>query len=199
MTLRGLQLTEIERSAHAMPSDDDDRTLVATFLRGDEAGFRGLYRRHSPSLFALVRRLLGPRQADAEDVLQETWLRAARGLAAFRWESSLRTWLASIAANTCRERQRANVREPTEPLGDHEPATAGAMLGFTDLDVERAVAALPSGYRAAVVLHDVWGLTHEEIGGSLGIDPGTSKSQLHRARRSLKSLLAGAPNPRPGD
>jgi RNA polymerase sigma-70 factor (ECF subfamily) len=164
---------------------DDDRGLAAAFLRGDEPAFRELYRRHTPRVYALVRRLLGGRHADAEDVMQETWLRAARGLGGFRWESSLRTWLTGIALNLCRERSRRQADSALES----EPATPPPVP--VDVDLERAVAGLSDGYRQVLILHDVWGLTHEEVGQALGIDAGTSKSQLSRARRLLKERLAG--------
>jgi RNA polymerase sigma-70 factor (ECF subfamily) len=75
-----------------------------------------------------------------------------------------------------------------------DPATPETAATFTDIDLERALAALADGYRQVLLLHDVWGLTHDEVGRTLGIDAGTSKSQLSRARRVLKErLLAGTP------
>jgi RNA polymerase sigma-70 factor (ECF subfamily) len=173
--------------------DEDDRALAVAFLRGDEPAFRELYRRHTPAVHGLARRLLGarPADADAEDLVQETWLRAARGLGGFRWESSLRTWLLGIVVNLARERSRRG-GPPLAPL-DGEPALPEAGRALGDVDLERALLALAEGYREVLLLHDVWGLTHDEVGRALGIDAGTSKSQLSRARRALKQrLLAGA-------
>lgn len=164
----------------------DDAELVARFCAAaDEAAFRALYARHSPALYALLRRLAG---ASAEDALQETWMRAARRLGTFRGESALRTWLFGIAVNAARETWRGR-----EPAGaDMAEVSAGGRPG-TDvaLDLHRAVAALPHGYRAVLLLHDSWGYTHAEVGALLGVDEGTSKSQLAHARAAVRRRLAG--------
>ena len=162
--------------------DQDDRALVAAFLAArSEDAFGTLYRRHSPMVFGLARRLAGA--AEAEDVLQEAWVRAIAGLPAFAWASSLRTWLCGIAVNCCRERWRRQITSP-EP----EPVVAPAISERT-LDVQAALARLSPGYRAVVVLHDVYGYTHVEIAAMLDIEAGTSKSQLARGRQALRVLL----------
>jgi RNA polymerase sigma-70 factor (ECF subfamily) len=168
---------------------DDDNTLVAAILEvGDEAAFRTLYRRHTPSLYALARRLIGGASADAEDAVQETWIRACRRFASFRGESALRTWLSGILVNRCRElRRNAATSGEASPLG--ETAIAPADDGLR-IDLERAIADLPDGYRRVVVLHDIEGYTHEDIAQLLDIDPGTSKSQLSRARHALRAALS---------
>jgi RNA polymerase sigma-70 factor (ECF subfamily) len=167
----------------------DDRALAEAFLHGDEPAFRELYRRHTPRVYALVRRLLGRRQQDADDAVQETWLRAARGLAGFRWDAAFGTWLVGIAVNVSREGRR---RPAADSLAvDFAPAVPPPDGG--GIDLERAVLTLPDGYRHVLVLHDVWGMTHEEVGRALGIDPGTSKSQLSRARRALRERLWTGP------
>lgn len=111
-------------------------------------------------------------------------------LPGFRWESSLRTWLAGITVNVCRDIVRRDIRERQRLAAAPPPATmvrpdAGA------LDVERAIAELPEGYREILVLHEIEGYTHDEISSLLGIDAGTSKSQLSRARQALRSRLRG--------
>jgi RNA polymerase sigma-70 factor (ECF subfamily) len=168
----------------------DDRTLAEAFLRGDEPAFRELYRRHTPRVYALVRRLLGGRRQDADDVVQETWLRAARGLAGFRWDAAFGTWLVGIAVNVSREAWR---RQPPGLPVSEDPAVAVTGPDGGRIDLERALLALADGYRQVLVLHDVWGLTHDEVGRALGIDPGTSKSQLSRARRALRERLCAGP------
>jgi RNA polymerase sigma-70 factor, ECF subfamily len=162
--------------------DPDD---VAGFLRDrDEAGFLRLYRAHTPALFRVAARLLGER-SQAEDAVQETWLRAIAGLPGFRGDSSLRTWLTGIAINCCREALR---RRAAAPQG--EPHERGVRAVAEDaLDLTRALLRLPEGYREVLVLHDVEGFTHREIGALLAIAPGTSKSQLFLARRALRRLL----------
>lgn len=164
-----------------------DRALVERFLaQRDDASFRPLYRAHTPALVALARRLAGD-VADAEDAVQETWIRAVRRLPGFRWESSLRTWLAGITVNCCREVVRR--RGPLAAAAAPEP-TAAPPNGTREL--ASLLAALPDGYREVLVLHDVEGYTHEEIGRLLEIHSGTSKSQLSRARRTLRAWLDGA-------
>lgn len=165
------------------PTDTD---LLAAFARdGGERAFLALYDRHAPAMYALALRLLGGRTADAADVLQEAWLRVLPRLARFRGESSLRTWLCGFVVNLCRERFRAPLFEDLVDGADPRPADRGAGL-----DLERALAGLPDGYRAVVVLHDIEGYTHREIGAALGIDEGTSKSQLSRGRAALRRRLA---------
>jgi len=172
----------------------DDRRLVEAFLsRREEGPFRELYRRHTPRLYLLAARLLGGGSGSAEDAVQEAWIRAAERLGDFRWESALLTWLSGIVINRCREilRMRAGAeRLPVTVSGD-PPKSASPPIRIVDrIGLERAVRSLPGGYREVFLLHDLEGLTHDEIGALLGIDPGTSKSQLHKARRVLRAALA---------
>jgi RNA polymerase sigma-70 factor (ECF subfamily) len=142
-------------------------------------------------MYLLALRLLGRSGRHAEDVVQETWVRAASALGGFAWRSNLRTWLLGIAVNCCREVLRAASREVA---GTETPAADPASpprQGPEKIDLERAIRELPDGYREVLILHDVEGLTHEEIGNRLGIDVGTSKSQLSRARRALRAYWAG--------
>jgi RNA polymerase sigma-70 factor (ECF subfamily) len=158
-------------------------------LDGDEVAFRVLYRRHTPALYQLVLRVLGGNQPDAEDVVQEVWVRAVERLGRFRWESTLRTWLTGIALNLCRGLFRKKDRNWLD-VNDNLDLTQVAPADDERIDLEAALTALPPGYRAVVVLHDVAGLTHAEIGERLEISANTSKSQLFRGRRMLRTLLA---------
>lgn len=165
-----------------------DRDLVAAMLNGrDESAFRELYRRYTPRLFRIVVNILDGQDHEAEDVVQETWLRAAAALGTFRWGSSLSTWLAAIAINRAREvlrsRKRWTGQVPAEEI-------AAAPVSVSErIDLDRAVSMLPAGYRSVYQLFDVEGYSHEEISKRLGIAPGTSKSQLFHARRSLRAFL----------
>jgi RNA polymerase sigma-70 factor (ECF subfamily) len=162
-----------------------DDQLVAAFLRDrSEEAFAALYARHAPIVYGLALRLAGASAAD--DVAQDAWMRAVARLADFRGQSALRTWLCGFVVNCCRERWRAAGRDlavEPEPVVRPDPADA--------LDVDAALARLPDGYRAALVLHDVYGHTHAEIAAMLGIEEGTSKSQLSRGRRAMRALMEG--------
>ncbi len=168
-----------------MRGDSDDALVSAYLLRQDQRAFLTLYDRHSPAMFALARRLLGGNHTDASDALQDAWLRILPRLSAFRGASTLRTWLCGFVVNGCRERWRA-------PLFD-EPIDLAQTFNYAGtLDLERALASLPDGYRAVIVLHDVEGYTHREIAAALHIEEGTSKSQLSRGRDALRRRLGPA-------
>ncbi len=173
----------------AAPPTPDRSLADAVLRRGDERAFREMYRRHTPRLHQLVLRIVGGSEADAEDVVQETWIRAVEKLGEFRWEAAFSTWLTGIGLNVARSllRRRGRWNEVGEDGIDaawRPPPPTGDRI-----DLERAIALLPAGYRAVLVLHDVEGYTHEEIGDRLGIAPGTSKSQLSHARRALRRVL----------
>lgn len=166
----------------------DDRALVAAFLRSrSERAFADLYERHTAALFRFAARLCGGPGPEAADIVQESWARAVERLDGFRWQSSLRTWLCGIVLNGWREASRRERRrhdlalvDPPEP-GAPEPAMSDPLAS--------AIQELPPGYREVLILHDVEGFTHVEIAREFGISEGTSKSQLHRARRALRDLL----------
>lgn len=180
------------------PTDVNDATVgtaptdrwLADRVRqhGDEDAFRTLYARYTPGLYRFVLRLLGDNEFDADDVVQQTWVSAVEGLDRFRWEASLRSWLFGIALNGCRGLFRRKDSGWLDLYAGPEPE-APRSTPHERLDLEAALAKLPPGYRAVVVLHDVEGFTHEEIGSRLGISANTSKSQLSRGRRLLRSLL----------
>jgi RNA polymerase sigma-70 factor (ECF subfamily) len=174
-------------------TDKSDRDLVAALLeKGDEDAFRELYKRYTPRLYRTVLSVLDGQEHEAEDVVQETWLRAATALERFRWGSSLSTWLSAIAINRAREVLRSRKRWtgglPVEDL------PAAPVSVSERIDLERAVSRLPAGYRSIYEMFDVQGYSHEEIATRLGIAPGTSKSQLFHARRSLRAFLEPAPS-----
>lgn len=168
----------------------EDRALADAVLRArDEAAFRTLYRRHTPALYRLALRLGGGDGPWAEELVQRTWIRAVEGLGSFGWRSSLPSWLGGIAINCARELWRdARTRGETDLVD--EIGAPRSPAAEERVDLERAIERLPAGYREVFVLHDVEGYTHEEIGGLLGIEPGTSKSQLSRARLRLRAALA---------
>jgi RNA polymerase sigma factor (sigma-70 family) len=172
-----------------------DRELVSRVLKeGDEQAFRLLHGRHTPQLLRLARNLLAEGISDPEDLVQESWIRAAGKLDRFEWRSSLSTWLCGILINLVREAHRRRDRAWFVELSeDIEGAWPDPPDPTQRIELERAIAALAPGGRAVLVLHDVEGYTHQEIGELLGISPGTSKSQLCRARRAVKEFLTHQP------
>ena len=168
---------------------------VVLASQGDTAAFERVYRAHLTRVFNLARRMAGPDAA--EELTQDVFVRAWQKLGLFRGESSFATWLHRLAVNVIIERFRTigAMRERFLPDGEAVlEATPAVRTAHYDLsmDLQAAIEELPPGARAVFVLHDVEGYKHEEIGGLLGISAGTSKSQLHRARQSLRRLLTSA-------
>ncbi len=169
--------------------DPSDESLAqSVMMDGDERAFRVLYRRHTPRLYQFTLRLVAGREQDAEDIVQETWIRATEKLDQFRWESSLGTWLTGIALNLCRALFRRQDERWLE-LRDDLEVSGDTSEGAQRIDLENALTRLPAGYRTVLVLHDVEGFTHEEIGRRLEVSANTSKSQLFHARRALRKML----------
>ncbi len=173
--------------------EDEDASLARQAAAADVAAFEALYRRHHRRIHAVIVRLVGQAGARAEDLTQETFVRAWQALPGFRFESAVATWLHRLAVNTTLMEMRARRSRPWHD-GDEDgleasasPDSVGrAMLGR---DLERAVASLPPRARAVLVLHDVEGWKHEEIANELGMAVGSSKAQLHRARGLLRARI----------
>lgn len=167
-----------------------DRVLAERVWRDrDERAFRTLYRRYTPALYQFVLRLVGGNEHEAEDVVQEAWMRAVEGLADFRWEASLKSWISGIALNVCRGLFRRKERGWITLTRGDEPAVAPPST-VELIDLESAIVGLSDKYRTVLVLHDVEGFTHDEIAERLDIPVNTSKSQLSRARSALRAALA---------
>ena len=169
---------------------NSDSALVAAAISGGEREFRELFRRHTPHLLQFVTRVLGPARSDAEDVVQDTWLRAYPALVTFRNESSFSTWLCAVGLRAALDSMRRGKRHAADSLFDEDAASEPAA-DDDRMDIESAIARLSPGYRMVLLLHDVEGFTHEEIALQLGIAPGTSKAQLFKARRVMRALLTG--------
>lgn len=177
-------------------AEDDFNLFDAFDRRRDDASFRLLYRRHSPMLFALAVRMCGS-SAEAEELLQDTWVRAVERHAHFDRRSKYSTWLTGILINCVQEARRRHRRTPDQLADDDRYASGTVIQAFPagrpavadPIDVERAMARLSDGFREVVILHDLHGYTHQEIGAMLGIQDGTSKSQLARGRARLRELL----------
>ena len=131
-------------------------------------------------------------RADAEDLLQEIFLLAYRKLPEFRGDSSVGTWLYRLAVNVALAKRQSHATYRTRYGGgdiDVIPAAARHDRPDIRVDMEGAMQRLPPGARDVFLLHDVEGYTHEEIATMLNVTAGTSKSQLHRARMSLRQYL----------
>lgn len=170
-------------------SDTDEALVAQIAADGSEAAFRELFRRHTPRLLMFVMRILGSASGEAEDVVQETWLRAAPALKNFRGESSFGTWLCGIGLNASLEQLRRGARRAREQSIGEMELPGRALQTDERMDLDWAIAKLPPGGRAVLVLHDVEGFTHDEIARHLGIAEGTSKAQLFKARRTMRALL----------
>ena len=171
----------------------DDRELIGRVLAGDSRAERALYDAHVDRVYRLVYRMVDDPHR-AQDYTQETFIRAFRRLADFRGASALSTWICSIAIsvtlNGLRSLRRAREREVG--LDDAPAISARPVQAEPDLKVRmtQAIDRLPEGYRTVFVMHDVEGYTHQEIAETLGVQPGTSKAQLFRARARLREALA---------
>lgn len=177
---------------------DGDHALARAAAGGDTAAFEALYRRHAPRVHGVVLRLAGWQRARAEDLVQEAFLQAWRTLPQWRGEAAFGTWLHRLAVNTALMDLRARRSRPGLDGDDEEALDAlssadSSRRAGMQLDLGRAVASLPPRARAVLVLHDIEGWTHEEIGAALDMAVGSSKSQLHRARGLLRARLGDTP------
>ena len=184
-----------------------DERAVTRFLAGDVTGFEQIVRHYSSMVFSLAARLVGP--AEAEDIVQETFLRAYRALERFRGESSLKTWLYTIALNRVRARQgtlarmRALFATPRRTEDDDDPLSfldeakdpgaspeEDALARERRLRLRKAIGGLPPEYRHAIVLRDLEGLAYDEIARVLDVPIGTVRSRIARGRAALVEELS---------
>lgn len=206
-----MQQAEV-RAASPAAEVDADREVVALAQAGDTAAFESLVRRYQRWVFTLALRMLGDR-AEAEDVAQEVFVKAYRGLRDFKGASRFSTWLYAIASRHCLTALQARARRPraytpsggdsgaaedapsgaVERLPDGAPL-ADAMLERQDLAriVQGELRQLKEDHRVILVLRDIQGLAYEEIAQVLGLEMGTVRSRLHRARMEMKARLERA-------
>jgi RNA polymerase sigma-70 factor (ECF subfamily) len=174
----------------------DDAALLARLRAGDGPAFETLVTTYQHRVFGVALRMLGSR-AEAEEIAQETFLRAHRALGEFRGEARLGTWLYAIASRLCLNRlasaPRRHEQNDEAAVLRHaaESADAGAVLEQRELAaaLHDAIAALPEERRIVVVLRDLEGLDYEEIAEVLGLPLNTVRTRLHRARLDLKAKL----------
>lgn len=191
------EMTDVERVAAPFPlavtePRDDERDLIRRAQARDTHAFERLYRAHVRRVYAVCLRMTA-NVTRAEESTQKAFVTVWEKLPLFRGDSAFSSWLHRVAVNTVLGEIRAEQRRirrvfPTENPADFETAPPPRPAGAT-LDLEQAIAALPPQARAVFVLHDVEGWQHHEIAEQLGIATGTSKAQLHRARKLLQEAL----------
>lgn len=180
-------------------SEVRDHELVVRARGGDGVAFDELVRQHAPRVYRVLVRVLGD-ATSAEDVAQECFARAWRGLAGFREEARFSTWLQRIAmneANRFLERESRRETLPWEDVMQEVPDLAADTPAAAEArelrrELEAHLAELPASYRVAVVLRDVEGLSNEEAAEVLGLGVRNFKSRLHRGRMELRRRLEEA-------
>ena len=166
--------------------------LIRRAQDGDRAAFEQIYRENAGRVYAICLRLLA-NAARAQESTQDVFVRAWEMIGTFRGESAFSSWLYRLAVNVvlvdlrAKKRRTARVRV-TDDLSVYDNASHTANPGHA-IDLERAIAQLPEHARVVFVLHDIEGYQHGEIAEMIGVAEGTSKAQLHRARKLLREAL----------
>ena len=177
--------------------------IIQRAKRRDAKAFEWLYKTHSRRVYALCLRMMG-NASEAEDLTQEAFLQLFRKIHTFRGESAFSTWLHRIAANLVLMRLRRKAPREVSLEGSMESQEPNGQppveIGSVDLSLrgsidrvclENAIEQLPAGYKMSIELHDIQGYKHTEIAKIMECSVGTSKAQLHRARKRLRQLLRG--------
>ena len=173
------------------PTTTSESTDIAAAAGGDRVAFERLYRGHVDRIYTLCTRMLGDRVL-AEEVTQDVFVRVWNKLPGFRGDAAFTTWLHRVAVNVTLTRRKSMAIHHGRTAQEVDYADVGAARDVPvadKIDLEDAIGGLPRGARTIFVLHDIQGYTHEEIGNQLGITPGGSKAQLHRARTLLRAAL----------
>ena len=183
--------------AESLDPDASDLDLCRFAASGDLAAFELIYQRYNRRTYSLTLRMTGS-QTEAEDLTQEVFIQLFRKIGSFRGDSAFSTWLHRLTVNQVlmHFRRRSYKNEKTSEDGEmpeqtvHGTANPNRMPVVDRIALKKAIGELPNGYRNVFMLHDVEGFEHEEVARHLGISVGTSKSQLHKARLKLRTLLA---------
>lgn len=174
------------------PTTVRNNDLVAKAKAGDAAAFELLYKQHVGRVYAICLRMIANTRR-AEELTQDTFVQAWRKLEGFREESAFSSWLYRIAVNVVLVALRTDRRRQARILStddlspfdrSHEDYASGSQM-----DLEKGIASLPPKARMVLILHEIEGYQHHEIAEMMGTAPGTSKAQLHRARKLLKQRL----------
>jgi RNA polymerase sigma-70 factor (ECF subfamily) len=169
-----------------------ERVLVRDAQAGDLAAFEQLYRQNVGRVFAVCLRMAGDASL-AEELAQDVFVRAWEKLGSFRGESAFSSWLYPLTVNVALSERRSRRRRTARVMATEDPTVFEKPVARNDpdagFDLDKALQTLPPGARSVFVLHDVEGYRHEEIAKLTGVATGTSKAQLHRARRLLREAL----------
>ncbi|MCK5724659.1 MAG: sigma-70 family RNA polymerase sigma factor [Gammaproteobacteria bacterium] len=198
-----------EEIRNSTSSSKEDGELVKAFQAGDKTAFDALVLRHKDKLFNLCYWFLGDRQ-EANDSAQDVFIKVFRSIKKFRFESAFSTWLYRIAANTCKNRLKSSdfrqkkkmVRldnpgkiEDGQYAAEIHDKTPSPMVELEKKErmmlIQKAIASLPTDQSTVVVLRDIEGLSYEEVSNITGLNFGTVKSRLSRARQQLRKKLRG--------
>lgn len=196
--------------ANVIAKQDDGKLTEAEAIgqaqQGVASAFEYLYKAHCRRVYSLCLRII-KNSAEAEDLTQQVFLQLFRKISTFRGESGFSTWLHRVTVNIVLMHMRR--KKPPELFaedlqGHTSNGESSSEQGFSDtsmfgaierLNLMRAIRKLPSGYKQVFLMHDVIGYQHSEIAGLLGCSTGSSKSQLHKARKRLRRLLQAEPEP----
>jgi RNA polymerase sigma-70 factor (ECF subfamily) len=198
-----------EEITNSPSSHEEDRELVRAFQTGNRTAFDALVLKHKDKLFNLCYWFLGDRQ-EANDSAQDTFIKVYRSLKKFRFESAFSTWLYRIAANTCKNRLKSSEYRHKKKMvwldnpgkiedGQYaveiQDETPSPMVELEKKErmmlIQKAIASLPADQSTVVVLRDIEGFSYEEVSNITGLNFGTVKSRLSRARQQLRKKLRG--------
>jgi len=198
-----------EEIRNSTSSSKEDGELVKAFQAGDKTAFDALVLRHKDKLYNLCYWFLGDRQ-EANDSAQDVFIKVFRSLKKFRFESAFSTWRYRIAANTCKNRLKSSdfrqkkkmvrfdhpgKKEDGQYAAEIHDKTPSTMVELEKKErmmlIQKAIASLPTDQSTVVVLRDIEGLSYEEVSNITGLNFGTVKSRLSRARQQLRKKLRG--------
>ena len=169
---------------------DIERTLVQGCIRNESIAQRDLYQKYCDAMFTIAYRIMNNRD-DAHDALQDSFIQVFRDIGQYRFDSTLGAWIKTIVVRTS---LRLLSKNRNLAFTDLDEAKSDEMILIPDTlnseYLEKVILSLPDGYRAVFLLTEVEGYTHEETAKMLGISTGTSKSQLHHAKKMLKNRLS---------
>jgi RNA polymerase sigma-70 factor (ECF subfamily) len=187
-------------------ADNHDAAMVRAFLEGDRQGFDNLVIKYKDRIFNLCYRFLGDHQ-DANDAAQDVFIKVYRSVKKFRFESTFSTWLYRIAVNTCKSRLTSRAHKnkaktdslddtgrhnPSAPLSNHSNSPVATLEKKERMaHIQKAIDSLSGSKKMVVIMRDMEGLSYEEIARASGLNLGTVKSKIARARRDLRNKLRG--------